>query len=99
MQPVDALARKYDPTTMLLHWATVVLLAALLLGRVAWRVTGGRRMPLAGKGAPNIVAKGTHWGPYALLAGMVLPGMHTVVGLVHRDLWHDGVLSRMLPRG
>jgi len=53
MQPVDALARKYDPTTMFLHWATVVLLAALLLGRVAWRVTGGRRMPLAGKGAPT----------------------------------------------
>jgi cytochrome b561 len=127
------------------HITVGVLLAALLLGRVSWRVTGGRRLPLADKGALNIVAKGTHWGLYALLAGMVLAGLfltwtrgdsifnlfsipaynpadkelpqvqevhatigllilalvglHAAAALVHRYLWHDGVLGRMLPRG
>ncbi len=129
-----------------LHITVGVLLAALLLGRVAWRLTGGRRLPLADKGALNVVAKGTHWGLYALLAAMVLAGMfltwtrgdsifnlfsipaydpgskelphqvqevHATIGwlilalaglhagaaLVHRYLWQDGVLARMLPRG
>lgn len=128
------------------HITFGVLLALLLLGRVAWRLTKGRRLPLADKGALNIVAKGTHWGLYALLAAMVLAGMfltwtrgdsifnlfsipsyastnkdlpdqvqevHATIGwlilglaglhagaaLVHRYLWHDGVLGRMLPRG
>jgi cytochrome b561 len=127
------------------HITFGVLLAALLLGRLLWRVTGGRRLPLADAGALNIVAKGTHWGLYALLAAMVLAGMfltwtrgdslfnvvsipaydpgnralaeqvqevhgtigwiilglaglHASAALVHRYLWHDGVLGRMLPR-
>ena len=128
------------------HITFGVLLAALLVGRVAWRLTGGRRLPLADKGALNVVAKGTHWGLYALLGAMVLAGLfltwtrgdsifnlfsiptydpadkalpdqvlevHATIGLlilglaglhagaalVHRYLWHDGVLGRMLPRG
>ncbi len=128
------------------HITFGVLLAALLLGRVVWRLTGGRRLPLADKGALNVVAKGTHWGLYALLGAMVLaglfltwtrgdsifnlfsipaydpadkalpdqvqevhgtigllilglPGLHAGAALVHRYLWHDGVLARMLPRG
>ena len=122
-----------------------MLLAALLAGRVFWRLTGGRRLPLADKGALNLVAKGTHWGLYALLGGMVLAGLfltwtrgdsifnlfslpaydpanrnlphqalevhatigwlllalaglHAAAALVHRYMWHDGVLGRMLPR-
>lgn len=128
------------------HITFGVLLAALLVGRVVWRLTGGRRLPLADKGALNVVAKGTHWGLYALLSAMVLAGLfltwtrgdsifnlfsipaydpadkalpdqvlevHATIGLlilglaglhagaalVHRYLWHDGVLARMLPRG
>ena len=128
------------------HITFGVLLAALLVGREAWRLTGGRRLPLADKGALNVVAKGTHWGLYALLGAMVLAGLfltwtrgdsifnlfsvpaydpgnkalpdqvlevHATIGLlilglaglhagaalVHRYLWHDGVLARMLPRG
>lgn len=128
------------------HITFGVLLAALLMGRVAWRLTGGRRLPLADEGVLNMVAKGTHWGLYALLAAMVLAGMfltwtrgdsifnlfsipaydpgnkalpdqvlgvHATIGwiilalaglhagaaLVHRYLWHDGVLGRMLPPG
>lgn len=57
------------------HITFGVLLAALLVGRVVWRLTGGRRLPLADKGALNVVAKGTHWGLYALLGAMVLAGL------------------------
>ncbi len=128
------------------HITFGVLLAALLAARILWRLTGGRRLPLADKGVLNVVAKGTHWGLYALLAAMVLAGMfltwtrgdsifnlftipayapgdkalsdqvlevhatigwvilalagvHAAAALVHRYLWHDGVLTRMLPGG
>ena len=128
------------------HITVGVLIAALLGARVLWRATRGRRLPLADKGALNAVAKGTHWGLYALLAAMVLVGMflawtrgdslynlvaipsyapgdralahqvqelhgtigwaimalaglHASAALVHRYLWHDAVLGRMLPRG
>ena len=127
------------------HITFGVLLAVLLAGRIIWRLTRGRRLPLADKGALNIVAKATHWGLYALLAAMVLAGMfltwcrgdsifnlfripaydvankalpdqvqeiHATIGwlilglaglhasaaLVHRYVWRDGVLGRMLPR-
>ena len=128
------------------HITVGVTLAVLLAARLLWRVTRGRRLPLADEGALNLVAKGTHWALYALLASMVLAGMfltwtrgdsifnlfsipaydpgnralahqvqevHATIGwvilalaglhagaaLVHRYLWHDGVLGRMLPRG
>lgn len=126
------------------HITGGVLLAALLAARLLWRATRGRRLPLADEGALNVVAKGTHWGLYALLVAMVLVGMflvwtrgdsifnlfsipayepgnralanqvleihatiawlvlalaglHASAALVHRYLWHDGVLGRMLP--
>ena len=126
------------------HITFGLLLAALLVARIGWRLTGGRRLPLADKGVLNIVAKGTHWALYALLAAMVLAGMavvwtqgdslfnlfsvpaydpgnpdlgdqvrnihgtigwlilalaglHASAALVHRYVWHDGVLARMLP--
>jgi len=30
---------------------------------------------------------------------LALAGLHASAALVHRCLWHDGVLGRMLPRG
>lgn len=128
-----------------MHITFGVLLAVLRVGRIIWRLTGGRRLPLADKGVLNLVAKATHWGLYALLATMVLVGMfltwsrgdsifnlfsiptydaadkalphqvqelHATIGwlilglaglhasaaLVHRYLWRDEVLGRMLPR-
>lgn len=108
MQPVTTSARRYDSATILLHWATAVLvvaqwvgaqtidwfprgplrvdarsvhivagvlLAALVAARLLWRATGGRRLPLADKGALNLVAKGTHWGLYALLIAMLGVGL------------------------
>lgn len=126
------------------HITLGVLLALLLAARLLWRVTRGRRLPLADHGALNIVAKGTHWGLYALLVSMVtvgatlawtrgdsiynlftipafdpgnhaladqvqevhatigwviiaLVGLHASAALVHRYLWRDGLLARMLP--
>ena len=58
-----------------LHITVGVLLAALLAARVLWRMTRGRRLPLADAGPLNIVAKGTHWALYALLAAMLLVGV------------------------
>lgn len=50
-------------------------LALLLVARVAWRATRGRRLPSADKGALNIVAKATHWTLYGLLAALALAGL------------------------
>ena len=126
------------------HITVGVLLAALLVARIVWRATEGRRLPLADRGALNLVAKGTHWALYLLLIAMVtagitlawargdslfnvvsipsfapgdkalaeqvfnlhdtigwiilgLAGLHAAAALVHRYIWHDGVLARMLP--
>jgi cytochrome b561 len=57
------------------HITLGVLLAILLVARLVWRATGGRRLPLADVGALNLIAKATHWGLYALLLAMVLVGM------------------------
>jgi len=126
------------------HITVGVLLALVLVARIVWRATGGRRLPLADRGALNIVAKGTHWVLYLLLIAMVsvgialawvrgdslfnlvsipsfapgnkalasqifeihdtiawvilgLAGVHAGAALVHRYVWRDGVLARMLP--
>lgn len=126
------------------HIVLGVVLAVLLAARIIWRLTRGCRLPLADEGSLNLVAKGTHWGLYALLLAMVtlgfgvvwaqgdsifnlfsvpaydpsnhdlgeevqgihgtvgwiilaLAGVHASAALVHRYLWNDGVLGRMLP--
>ncbi|MEA2741476.1 MAG: hypothetical protein QOH05_4783 [Acetobacteraceae bacterium] len=126
------------------HITGGVLLAAILLGRIVWRLTRGRRLPLADGRLLSLVAKLTHWGLYALVAAMVvvgvalawtrgdsvfnlftLPafdpsnhaladqvqevhatigwiivavaGLHAAAALLHRFIWRDGVLGRMLP--
>ena len=108
MQPVNRIARRYDTTTIVFHWATAVLVVAqwigaqtidlfprgplrvdarsahitlgallgiLLVARLVWRITRGRRLPLADVGVLNLVAKATHWGLYVLLSAMVLVGL------------------------
>ena len=126
------------------HLTLGLTLLAVFVARVAWRGTGGRRLPAADRGALHAVAKATHWGMYALLAAILalgvfnvwvrgdsifnaftipaydpgnkalrawvqdwhgtlatvvlgLAGIHAGAALVHRYLWHDGVLARMLP--
>jgi cytochrome b561 len=126
------------------HITFGVLLALILVARIIWRLTGGRRLPPVDQGVLNFVAKATHWALYALLAAMVsvgmllawargdsifnlfslpaydagnptfshqmqdvhatigwiilaLAGLHAGAALVHRYVWQDGVLGRMLP--
>lgn len=57
------------------HIVAGTLLAAILVARIAWRLTRGRRLPPADTGALNLVAKGTHWGLYAMLSAMVGIGL------------------------
>ena len=59
------------------HILLGLAIAALLLGRVLWRATRGRRLPAADSGALHAVAKLTHWGMYLLLAAALLLGMFT----------------------
>lgn len=58
-----------------LHITVGTLLAVLLLARLVWRATEGRRLPLADEGLANVAAKGTHWALYALLLAMVSVGL------------------------
>jgi cytochrome b561 len=57
------------------HITCGVLLAAIVLARIVWRLTSGRRLPAADTGVLNVIAKAAHWGLYALLAAMVVVGM------------------------
>jgi cytochrome b561 len=128
------------------HITLGIFLTLLLVARIAWRATEGRRLPLADKGVLAVLSKATHWVLYLLLIAMVsvgmflawtrgdsifnlfslpkynptngglpdqvlgihatigwiivgLAGFHAAAALVHRYLWHDGVLQRMLPAG
>jgi cytochrome b561 len=66
-------ALRVDARSM--HIAVGVLLAGILLARIVWRLTGGRRLPSVGEGVIPLIAKVTHWGLYGLLAAMVIVGM------------------------
>jgi cytochrome b561 len=57
------------------HISLGILLAVLLAARGIWRLSGGRRLPLATGSALGLLAKATHWGLYALIAAMLLVGM------------------------
>ena len=58
------------------HITLGLVIALLVAGRMAWRATGGRRLPLADHNpALNVLAKGTHWVLYGLLVSMVLAGI------------------------
>lgn len=57
------------------HITVGAILAIILVARLIWRNTGGRRLPPADQGALHVVAKGTHWGLYLLLISMVLVGL------------------------
>jgi len=107
MQQVSPNATRYDATTILLHWATAILvivqwlgaqmidlfpkgplrvdarsvhivlglfITAILIARIFWRLTKGRRLPPANTGLLALVAKAVHWGLYVLLVAMVLVG-------------------------
>ena len=59
------------------HIVLGLVIAAVVLWRVLWRATRGRRLPAADRGALHAVAKLTHWGMYGLIAAALLLGMFT----------------------
>jgi cytochrome b561 len=56
------------------HIVVGVLIAIVLVARMYWRLTAGRRLKLADAGALAVIAKLTHWGLYALIAAMIVAG-------------------------
>ncbi len=75
-------------------WSTHVTLgftlAALLLARIVWRFTGGRRLPPADKGVLGLAATLGHFALYALLIAVVVLGVADafVRGFNMFDLFH-----------
>ena len=61
------------------YWSVHVVLgfvlAAVLLWRILWRASGGRRLPAADSGALHVFAKATHYLLYALLLVVVVLGV------------------------
>ncbi|MBF0852016.1 MAG: cytochrome b/b6 domain-containing protein [Gluconobacter potus] len=62
------------------HVLTGFLLALLLLVRIAWRVTGGRRLPPAERGVSHMAAVFVHGLLYVLLIAVVGLGIANVFG-------------------
>ena len=126
------------------HITFGVVLGLLVLARILWRVTGGRRLPNPDTRLLQLLATAVHWllylliltvvglglamlsqrslsyfnlfmlpslasgtraafrayhGNHGLLANAILfvAGFHAAAALMHRYLWHDGVLTRMIP--
>src|SRR5450756_265983 len=50
------------------HITLGVVLLAVLVGRIFWRLRSGRRLPLAGRGWVGYLAKTVHYVLYGLLA-------------------------------
>lgn len=75
-QTIDWFPRGYlrvDARSM--HIISGALLGVVLGARVIWRLTKGRRLPLADKGLLNVFAKTTHFVLYTLVCSMVLVGL------------------------
>ena len=84
------------------HWGLYALvMATLILGLLLWWVRGDTWFfvfsppKLDDPGLRGFVAS---WHPTLATAILWLAGLHAVAALVHRVMWHDGVLGRMLTR-
>ncbi len=58
-----------------LHITLGVVIGAVLVARIIWRLSKGRRLPPADKGLLQVFAKSVHFILYALVAGMVMVGL------------------------
>ena len=72
------------------HIALGLVIAMVVLARVVWRGTQGRRLPAADRGPLHVVAKLTHWSMYALIGAALVLGVVTafaqadsIYGLFH----------------
>ncbi len=57
------------------HIVTGAILGILLIWRIFWRLTRGRRLPPMDRGSLGLIAKAVHWALYAAVAGMVVVGI------------------------
>lgn len=57
-----------------LHISCGILLAVIVIARLIWRLTRGRRLPSVNRGAMNILAKTAHLALYALLLSQIALG-------------------------
>lgn len=60
------------------HISFGILLGAILIARIFWRATRGRRLPPADEGLLQAIAKGTHYLLYLLLVTIVPVGLFLV---------------------
>jgi len=58
-----------------MHIVFGIALGAVLIARMIWRATGGRRLPAADSRPLNIVAQATHYALYLVLIAMVTVGI------------------------
>lgn len=58
-----------------IHVVVGFVLAAVLIWRIMWRGTGGRRLPAADSGAVHALAQATHYLLYGLLLTVVVLGI------------------------
>lgn len=59
------------------HIVLGLIILAVVIARIVWRATQGRRLPPADQGALHVVAKATHWGLYTLVVAVLLLGVFT----------------------
>lgn len=57
------------------HITLGIAIGLLVLARIAWRITGGRRLPSADRGMAALLAKAMHWGFYLVILGTVALGL------------------------
>lgn len=60
------------------HISFGLLLAVILLARIVWRATRGRRLPAADDGFLQVIAKATHYLLYLLLVAIIPVGIFLV---------------------
>jgi cytochrome b561 len=60
------------------HISFGLILGVVLIARIFWRGTQGRKLPPADRGFLQVIAKGTHYLLYALLVTIVPVGMFLV---------------------
>jgi len=56
------------------HISCGILLAAIVIGRLLWRLSRGRRLPPANQGVMNLAAKTAHLALYLLLLSQIVLG-------------------------
>jgi cytochrome b561 len=57
------------------HIVTGVALAVIIVVRLVWRLTRGRRLPPAGEGVVQHASHAVHWAMYLLLGAMSIVGV------------------------